>query len=316
MANYLVTGGAGFIGSHIVAELLARGEAVRVVDNLSTGHRRNLTDVAGHIDFLAGDLCDPSVCRAACADMDYVLHQAAIPSVPRSIAEPVSTTLNNVMGTVQLLDAARAAGVRRLVFAASSAAYGDLPDPIKHEGLPVQPMSPYAAAKVAGEAYCQAYARSLGLETVCLRYFNVFGPRQDPTSQYSAVIPKFITAVLAGRAPVLYGDGTQSRDFVYVANVADANVRAATASTPVAGCVINIASGTAFSLLDLLDSLRHILGCAITPVFTDRVAGDVRHSQADIRRAVALLDYRVTVDFPTGLARTAAWYRDGMGSAT
>lgn len=312
MANYLVTGGAGFIGSNLVEHLLGLGHAVRVVDNLSTGKLDNLRPFLPRVEFIEGSLCDAEICAGACADIDYVLHQAAIPSVPRSVAEPVSTTENNVIGTVQLLNAAAKAGVRRLVYAASSSAYGDQVAEVKTETLLPAPRSPYAAAKLAGEYFCMAYAACMGLETVGLRYFNVFGPRQDPTSAYSAVIPRFITAVLAGEQPVIYGDGTQSRDFTFVLNNVHANILAATTTMPVSGRIINIACGTTYSLLDLLEGINAALGTRISPVFSPARAGDVKHSLADISLAKALLGYEVDVPFQDGLLRTIAWYRQGI----
>ncbi len=312
MANYLVTGGAGFIGSNIVEYLLEQGETVRVVDNLSTGKRHNIAPYLEQLDFIEGDLCDAEVCARACADIDYVLHQAAIPSVPRSIAEPVRTTYNNVIGTVTLLDAAAKAKVRRLVYAASSSAYGNQTVPAKVETLLPRPLSPYAAAKLAGEYFCSAYTASMGLETVGLRYFNVFGPRQDPTSQYSAVIPKFISAVLEGRQPEIYGDGTQSRDFTFVRNNVRANVLAATTTNPVAGKVMNVACGGSYTLLDLLAGINAALNTDVKPMFQPRRTGDVLHSLADIDLARELLEYEVEVDFPAGLRRTVEWYKNSF----
>ncbi len=309
MANFLVTGGAGFIGSNIVERLVALGHAVRVVDNFSTGKRQNLQSLLPHIELIEGDLHEESVCATACNDIDYILHQAAIPSVPRSVADPVNTTVNNVIGTVQLLTAAARAKVRRMVYAASSSAYGDQPVAEKVETLVPRPRSPYAAAKLAGEYFCAAYSATMGLETVAIRYFNVFGPRQDPTSQYSAVIPRFIMALLRGERPTIYGDGSQSRDFTFVANVVKANILAAETTAPVAGRVINVACGTSFSLLELLAGLNDILGTQILPHFDRQRQGDVKHSLADISLARELLNYSVDVSFHEGLRRTAEWYR-------
>jgi len=309
MANFLVTGGAGFIGSNIVEHLLDTGHSVRVLDNFLTGKRHNLTAFLDRIDLIEGDMCDADTCRRACADMDYVLHQAAIPSVPRSIDDPIGTTRNNVIGMVQILDAAAKAKVRRLVCAASSSAYGDQPVAVKTETLLPRPLSPYAVAKLSGEYFCQAYAASMGLDTVALRYFNVFGPRQDPTSQYSAVIPKFITAALQGGSPTIYGDGTQSRDFTFVFNNVRANVLAATAAKPLNGIVMNIACGTSYTLLDLLTIIGKTLGREIAPIFAERRAGDVKHSLADIQLARETIGYEVEVDFQQGLAQTIAWYQ-------
>lgn len=309
MANYLVTGGAGFIGSNIVEQLLARGESVRVLDNFATGKRENLEPFLERIELVEGDLRDEETCRKAVADVDYVLHQAAMASVPRSLEQPVQTSEVNVMGTIKLLHAAARAKVRRLVYAASSSAYGDQPVPVKVETLQPMPLSPYASAKLAGEYFCQAFSQSMGLETVCLRYFNVFGPRQDPQSQYSAVIPLFVTAVLEGRSPTIYGDGTQTRDFTFVGNNVQANILAATSKQPVAGRVINIACGTSYSLLDLLLVINEALGKQVEPVFAPRRAGDVKHSLADIGLARQLLGYEVQVDFAEGMRRTVEWYK-------
>jgi nucleoside-diphosphate-sugar epimerase len=309
MANYLVTGGAGFIGSNIVEYLLSQGATVRVVDNFATGKRENIAPFLDSIDLVEGSICEDEICRRACDGIDYVLHQAAIPSVPRSIAEPVSTTFNNVLGTVQMLNAATSAKVRRFVYAASSSAYGDQDIPAKVESLLPRPLSPYAAAKLSGEYFCRAYAATMGLETVALRYFNVFGPRQDPTSQYSAVIPKFITAALEGQQPVIYGDGTQSRDFTFVWNNVRANVLAAHSTKPVAGLMMNIACGASYTLLDLIAGINAALGSEITPIFAERRSGDVLHSLADITRARDLIGYEVEIDFHEGLRQVIEWYR-------
>lgn len=308
MANYLVTGGGGFIGSHLVEHLTGQGEAVRVLDDFSTGHRANLEAVRGRFELIEGDLRDPEACGRAVKDIDYVLHQGAIPSVPRSVAEPIETSQVNVMGTITLLEAARRADVRRVVYAASSSAYGDQQAPAKREDLLARPLSPYAAAKLSGEHFCRAYAASMGLEVVCLRYFNVFGPRQDPNSPYSAVIPLFVTAAIDGRRPTIYGDGRQTRDFTYVENTVRGNLLAATTDQPVSGRVINLACGDSFSLLDLLEVIGEAMGRRIDPVFEPPRAGDVRHSLADIELARKLLDYRVTVDFKTGIRRTIEWF--------
>ncbi|MCX7015184.1 MAG: SDR family oxidoreductase [Candidatus Sumerlaeota bacterium] len=308
MANYLVTGGGGFIGSHLARHLADAGESVRVLDNFSTGSRENLKGCEGKIDLVEGDMCDMDAARRAVADMDYVLHEAAIPSVVRSVDDPPGTTANNVMGTVNLLTAAQRAKVRRFVYAASSSAYGDQPVEVKVETLSNNPLSPYAAAKLTGEFLCQAFYRSFGLETVSLRYFNVFGPRQDPASPYSAVIPLFICALLEGRRPKIYGDGLQSRDFTYVDNVVLGNVLAATSKTG-AGQTINVACGESYTLLDLLDRLSGILGVASQPEFLPPRPGDVRHSKASIEKAGALLGYRVKVSFDEGLRRTLEYYR-------
>ncbi len=314
MANFLVTGGAGFIGSNIVEALLERGDTVRVIDNFATGKRENIELFEGRIDFIEGDLRDSDACRRACADIDYVLHQGAFPSVPRSIDDPLMTSEVNVMGTITLLDAAARARVRRVVYAASSSAYGDQAKESKDESLLPAPLSPYAAAKLAGEYFCQAFTTSLGLETVCLRYFNVFGPRQDPTSEYSAVIPLFVTAVLEGRSPTIYGDGGQTRDFTFVANNVRANILAATTDRPVSGRVLNIAAGASISLLDLLAAINKALGTSVEPTFAPARKGDVRHSLADISLARNLLGYDVAVNFQEGISRTIAWYQANQGA--
>lgn len=308
MSNYLVTGGAGFIGSNIVEELIRLGHSVRVLDNFSTGKIENLMPFLNKIDLIEGDIRDEDICRSAVDSVDYVLHQAAMASVPRSLAEPVNTSEVNIMGTVKLLTAAAKASVRRFVYAASSSAYGDQPLPVKNELLLPKPLSPYAAAKLAGEYFCHAYSSSMGLETVGLRYFNVFGPRQDPKSQYSAVIPLFITALIEARQPIIYGDGLQTRDFTFVANNVQANIIAATTKNPVAGRVINVACGTSFSLLDLLEAINTALGKKVEPIFAPARKGDVKHSLADISLARELLSYEVNVDFHEGIRRTLAWY--------
>jgi nucleoside-diphosphate-sugar epimerase len=309
MPNYLVTGGAGFIGSHLVHHLVEQGEAVRVLDSFLTGSRENLAGVVDRIELIEGDVRDADACARAVEDMDYVLHQAALPSVPRSIDRPVESSEINALGTARLLDAARTAGVRRFVYAASSSAYGDREAPAKRESHLAMPLSPYAAAKLAGEYFCQAFTRSFGLETVSIRYFNVFGPRQDPDSPYSAVIPLFIKAMLRGGRPTIHGDGKQSRDFTYVDNVVRGNVLAATTAKPVAGRTINVACGSSISLLDLVDRINAILGTKIEPAFDAPRAGDVRHSLADIALARELLGYEPTVDFDGGLRRTIDWLR-------
>ena len=304
----LVTGGCGFIGSHLVAALLARGDTVRVLDNLSTGRRANLDALLADVELLEGDLRDPDTVRRAVADVDAVFHQAALASVPRSVEAPLPTHDADATGTLHVLVAARAAGVRRVVYAGSSSAYGDAPTLPKHEEMPVRPLSPYAAAKLAGEHYCAAFARSLGLETVTLRYFNIFGPRQDPQSQYAAVVPRFVMALLAGRPPTIYGDGTQSRDFTYVDNVVAANLLALEAPEA-SGESINVACGERYSLLDLVAALNAALGTAIAPRHEPRRAGDVQHSLASIEKAERLLGYRPVVAFGEGLRRTVAWYQ-------
>jgi len=310
MSNYLVTGGAGFIGSNIVEELVRHGHSVRVLDNFATGRRENVAPFLDKIDLIDGDIRDEEACRCAVDGIDYVLHQAAMVSVPRSLAEPVMISDVNIMGTMKLLTAAAKARVRRFVYAASSSAYGDQSVSFKNEQLLPMPLSPYAAAKLAGEYLCQAYSRSMGLEAVGLRYFNVFGPRQDPMSQYSAVIPLFVTAVIEDRRPTIYGDGLQTRDFTFVANNVQANILAVTTDKPVAGRSINIACGTSYTLLDLLRAINTALGKNIEPVFAPARKGDVKHSLADIKLAQELLGYDVEVDFNEGIRRTVAWYAE------
>jgi len=298
----LVTGGAGFIGSHIAECLVQRGDRVRVLDNLSTGVRENMASFAAKIEFIEGDLVDAAAVAEAVRGVDCVFHQAALASVPLSVDRPLDTNAACVTGTLNLLDQARRAGVRRLVFAASSAAYGDAPHASKRESdLPV-PLSPYAAAKLAGEYYCRAFFHTYGLETVCLRYFNVFGPRQDPKSPYSAVIPLFITAMLAGRQPIIYGDGLQSRDFTYVEDVVHGNLLAADAKG-VAGRTLNIATGRSTNVLELIQSLNRMFGLDVAPVHAAPRPGEVRESTADITLARSLLGYAPRVDFEEGLRR-------------
>jgi UDP-N-acetylglucosamine/UDP-N-acetyl-alpha-D-glucosaminouronate 4-epimerase len=307
MASYLVTGGAGFIGSHLTEELARCGHQVRVVDNLITGKRRNLDHVLG-IEFLEGDLANMSVCVRAVQGVDYVLHQAAIPSVPRSVKDPVTSNRANVVASLNLLVAARDAGVKRLVYAGSSSAYGNTPTLPKREDMPSNPLSPYALQKLVAEQYCQMFTQLYGLETVTTRYFNVFGPRQDPGSPYSGVISLFATAILEGRRPTIYGDGEQTRDFTFVANVVDGVLRACDApGTP--GEVINVATGNRISLNNLLKTMNRIAGTNVEPIYDEPRAGDVKDSQADITKAKTLLGYAPTVPLETGLEKTLAWCR-------
>jgi UDP-glucose 4-epimerase len=309
MAIYLVTGGAGFIGSHIVTALLARGDRVRVLDNFSTGKQDNIRAFGNKIEFIEGDLVNPSDVARAVDGVEVVFHQAALASVPRSVDAPLDTNAACVTGTVTLLDIARRSGVRRVVYGGSSSAYGDQPTPAKHERLLPAPLSPYAAAKLAGEFYCQAFTATYGLETVTLRYFNVFGPRQDPKSQYAAVIPKFITEILAGRRPTIFGDGKQSRDFTYVDNIVQGNLLAAAAPAAV-GRTINVAIGESYDLLQLMDGINRALGTNVKPVFEPARVGDVRDSLADISLPRELLKYEPVIGFDEGLKRTVAYYRD------
>jgi len=307
LAAYLVTGGAGFIGSHLAEALVRRDHQVRVVDSLITGKRHNLAHVQG-VEFIEGDLTDPAVCAQAVRGMEFVLHQAAIPSVPRSVEDPVTSHRANVDGSLNLLMAARNAGVRRLVYAGSSSAYGDTPTLPKREDMPVNPRSPYALQKLVGEQYCRLFAELYGLETLTLRYFNVFGPRQDPGSPYSGVISLFATRLLERRRPTIYGDGTQTRDFTYVANVVDGVLRACEAPRA-AGDVINVATGDRISLNDLLRTMNRILGTNLEPILAPPRAGDIAHSQADITKARALLGYTPLVPLDEGLRHTLDWYR-------
>ena len=312
MSHYLVTGGAGFIGSHLSEELVRRGHRVRVADSLITGKRSNLDHITG-IEFLEGDLADIAVARRAVDGCEYVLHQAAIPSVPRSVKDPITSNRANVDGTLNMLVAARDAGAKRLVFAASSSAYGDTPTLPKHEGMPTGPLSPYALQKVVGEQYLQMFTRLYGLETVSIRYFNVFGPRQDPSSPYSGVISVFATALLENRPPKIYGDGEQTRDFTYVANVVDGVLRACEAPKA-SGEIINVATGGRVSLNRLFYAMRDLVGGTLEPVYADPRMGDVRDSQADIQKAKALLGYEPIVSFEDGLAQTIAWYRSARAA--
>jgi nucleoside-diphosphate-sugar epimerase len=307
MAHYVVTGGAGFIGSHLAEELVRRGHRVRVADSLITGKRSNLAHISG-VDFLEGDLADLDVARRAVDGCDYVLHQAAIPSVPRSVKDPLTSNRANVDGTLNVLVASRDAGVKRLVFAASSSAYGDTPTLPKHEKMPTNPLSPYALQKVIGEEYLRMFTRLYGLETVAIRYFNVFGPRQDPTSPYSGVISVFATALLENRSPTIYGDGNQTRDFTYVANVVDGVLRACEAPGA-SGEAINVATGGRISLNQLFEEMRKLIGGTVSPTYAEGRKGDVRDSQADITKARELLGYAPSVSFEEGLKKTVDWYR-------
>jgi nucleoside-diphosphate-sugar epimerase len=308
MAHYLVTGGAGFIGSNIAGELVRRGETVRVIDNFATGRRENLDGILDKIELIEGDICDPEAMRTSVAGVDYVLHQAAIPSVARSVEDPLTTNRANVTGTLNVLLAARDGGVKRVVFASSSSVYGDSPTLPKAEEMPPNPLSPYAASKLIGEYYCRIFLNLFGLETICLRYFNVFGPRQDPTSQYAAVIPLFINAVAAERQPVIYGDGLQSRDFTFVENIIEANLLSCAAPREAAGGVYNVACGERFTLLDLLGEIGEVLGKPANPTFESARPGDVKHSLADISRAREYLSFEPKVTFSEGLRRTVEWF--------
>ena len=307
MSFFVVTGGAGFIGSHLAEALVRRGERVRVVDNLVGGKRANLSHIPA-VEFMEGDLADLAVAHEAVRGADFVLHQAAIPSVPRSVDDPITSNRANVTATLNVLLAARDARVKRLVYSGSSSAYGNAPTLPKREDMPSNPLSPYALQKVVGEQYCQLFTRLYGLETVTTRYFNVFGPRQDPGSPYSGVISLFSTALLTGRRPTIYGDGEQTRDFTYIANVVDGVLRAC--ETPnVAGEVINVATGGRVSLNALLRVMNSIVGTTLEPIYAASRTGDVKDSQADITKARTLLGYAPTVDLEEGLRRTLAWFR-------
>jgi UDP-glucose 4-epimerase len=311
MARYVVTGGAGFIGSHIVEELLRRNETVTVIDNFSTGKRENVKPFEGTAKIIDADISQAKNLGQFLKGAEYVIHQAAIPSVPRSISDPVKSHEANVNGTLQLLVACREAGVKRVVYASSSSLYGNSPTLPKHEGMMPNPLSPYGAQKLFGETYCQVFTKSYGLETVSLRYFNVFGPRQDATSQYSGVLALFIPAVLEGRRPTIYGDGEQSRDFTYVKNVVEANLLACQAPG-VAGQFFNVACGDRITVNSMLNQINKITGKDTSPVYADARAGDIKHSQADITRAKQRLGYEPRVSFEEGLRDTIEWYRENL----
>jgi len=304
MGRVLVTGGAGFIGSHLVEALVREGRSVRVVDNLATGHRSNLAHLEGQFEWIEADLADFATCQRAVEGVTGILHQAAIPSVPRSVLEPLQSHSTGPTATLNLLEAARQAGVRRVVFAASSSAYGDTDDLPKHEDMVPNPLSPYAAGKLAGEHYVRVYARTMGLDGVSLRYFNVFGPRQDPSSPYSGVISLFARLMTEGRRPKIYGDGSQTRDFTYVENVVQANLMALKSDRPLEGQALNVGTGRRISLLDLIAAINRSLGTNLEPEFLPTRAGDVRDSQASLDRIRAVLGFEPAVDFEEGLRRT------------
>ncbi len=311
MEKFLVTGGAGFIGSNICKELISQGCFVRVVDNLLTGKKSNLASVIDKIDFIQADMGDAEVAQSATKDIDVVLHQGALPSVPRSVDDPAATHRHCVDATFALLLAARDAGIKRFVYAASSSAYGDTPTLPKVETMTPMPLSPYAAAKLVGEYYCSVFYKVFGLETISLRYFNVFGPQQDPTSQYAAAIPAFVTAILKNEPPTIYGDGEQSRDFTYVDNVVEANLLAARAKQT-KGEVINVACGEAVTVNAIIDIINELLSKNIKPTYADPRPGDVKHSLADITLAEKLIDYKTKVPFKQGLKLAINWYRDNL----
>lgn len=308
MSLYLVTGGAGFIGSNIVEELLTRGSSVRVLDNFLTGKRENIASFLDKIDLIEGDIRDIKICHDAVKGVDYVLHQAALPSVPLSLKDPVATTDININGTLNILIASRDAKVKKLVFASSSSVYGDDPNLPKKEGKEGKPLSPYAASKLACEKYCEVFSSVFRLPTISLRYFNVFGPRQNPKSQYAAVIPQFISSMLKEQQPTIYGDGEQTRDFSYVSNIVEANIMASNMKG-YNGEVFNLACGEKTSVNELVKKMNSILNKDITPIYAPPRTGDIRHSYADISKAMQSLDYYPLVNFEEGLRGTIEWYK-------
>lgn len=312
--NYLVTGGAGFIGSNIVAELLRGNHKVRVIDNFSSGRMENIAPFMNRIELIDGDIRDFWTVREAVKDIDYVLHQAALPSVIRSVRNPLTSNEVNINGTLHLLEASRQAGVKKFVLASSSSVYGESEILPKHEEMVPAPLSPYANTKLACEYYCQIYDSLYDLPTVALRYFNIFGPNQDPSSQYSAVVPKFIFALLTGAQPTIFGDGEQSRDFTYIANAVNTNILAAE-SEDVRGEVFNVACGERFTLLTLLDYLNDIIGTDIKPIFADERPGDIKHSLAQISKVETMLGYKTLGDFKQGLKETVAHFKEIMQAA-
>src|SRR3954452_896337 len=309
MATYLITGVAGFIGSSIARAVLAQGDKVRGIDNLSTGKRENLDEIAGRVDFREADILDLEAVQRACEGVDYVFHEAAIPSVPKSVLDPLGSNRANVDATVNVLVAARDAKVKRVVYAASSSAYGDTPILPKREDMAPNPISPYAVAKLASEYYMTSFYRCYGLETVCLRYFNIFGPRQDPSSPYSGVLAKFITQMLAGEQPTIFGDGGQSRDFTYIDNTVSANLLACKAPKSAAGEVFNIATGRRVNLNETVRLLQSLTNYSGSVKYDPERGGDVKHSLADISKAESGLGYKPLVHFEEGLRRTVEWYR-------
>jgi len=311
MEKFLVTGGAGFIGSNICRQLVKQRCFVRVVDNLLTGKKSNLQGIIDKIDFIEADMGDENVARQAMADIDVVLHQGALPSVPVSVDNPAATHKHCVDATFTLLLAARDAGIKRFVYAASSSAYGDSPVMPKVETMPDNPLSPYAVAKLTGEHYCSVFYKVFGLETISLRYFNVFGPYQDPSSQYAAAIPAFVTSILKDTPPTIYGDGEQSRDFTYIDNVVQANLLAAKVPET-QGQTVNIACGKAVTVNQIIDMINKTLGKNIKPIFTDSRQGDVKHSLADITLAEKTIDFKPVISFEDGLAKAIDWYRDNL----
>jgi len=316
-ATYLVTGGAGFVGSNIVHALVSAGARVRVLDDFSTGRRENLDGIENDIELMEGTIADSETAQRAAQGVDFVLHQAALPSVPRSVRDPLASHHACATGTLQMLIAARDAGVTRFVYASSSSVYGDTSHSEKSEGLPMQPLSPYAVAKASGEAYCRAFWRVYGLETVALRYFNVFGPRQDPDSLYSAVVPLFIGHALERSSPTIFGDGEQSRDFTYVSNVVDVNLRACDpGATGVAGEVVNVGCGQGTSVNQLWKAIRDIIGAEVEPRYQPARVGDVRNSLASVAKARSVLGYVPEVSVQEGLHRTVQWFANLRGAST
>lgn len=309
MSKYIVTGGAGFIGSNIVKELVKRGETVKIIDNLSTGFEKNFEDVKDQVEFIKGDIRDLDLLQKEFAGFDYIINQAALCSVPRSVSDPIASNENNIDGTLNVLVAARDNKIRRVVYASSSSVYGEAVGDYKVETMPVSPLSPYALTKYTAERYTQLFYKLYGLETVCLRYFNVFGPGQDPNSAYSAVIPIFINKMMKGESPVIFGDGTQSRDFTYVQNNVEANILAATASQG-AGEVINIACAQSATLNELVDIINQELGTSVKPVYQADRQGDIKHSKADINKAKELIGYEPEMSFQDGIKETVKWYRN------
>lgn len=307
MANYLVTGGAGFIGSHLADHLVKQGHAVRVIDDFSSGKRDNLAEIANRIDLIEGDICDLETCRRACDDIEVVFHEAAIPSVPKSVDEPVPSHEANINGTFNILMAASQKKCRRVIYAASSSAYGDTEVSPTHENIKPAPLSPYAVQKLTGEYYGRAFFECFGLETLSIRYFNVFGPRQDPKSQYAAAIPAFVTAILSDQRPTVYGDGEQTRDFTYIDNVVHGNVLGAQAAKTT-GQTVNVACGQRVSVNDIIRTINELLGKNIKPEYAPTRTGDVKHSLADISLARELLGYQPVVDFAQGLRQAIDYY--------
>ncbi|MBP7935028.1 MAG: SDR family oxidoreductase [Phycisphaerae bacterium] len=311
MATYLVTGGAGFIGSHLVERLVKDGETVRVLDNFSSGKRQNLAPFSARIEVIQGDIRKPDDCATACKGIDVIFHEAAVPSVPKSVTDPRTSHEANIDGTFNLLMAARDAKCRRVIYAASSSAYGDLPDLPKRESACPSPLSPYAVNKLVGEHYLRTFYCCYGLETISLRYFNVFGPRQDPKSQYAAAIPAFVSAILKNQPPTIYGDGEQSRDFTYIDNVVHANLLAAHAAKT-EGQVVNVACGERVTVNQIIAQINSLLGHSIKPDYVDTRPGDVKHSLADITLAEKILGYRPVVAFEQGLRRAIEWYKNNL----